>query len=211
MGTDIHALVRVVKNGKEVRRVEVPDIFLDRDYDFFAVLANVRNGVGFALSERYTNKAKFYSDERGFPDGFEPPIYENETYFEKGHWAGYHDFGYVTLSELVSNYKFAIQTVERVGIFTLDEYTKKLRGDTDYGWCGGVSGNKVIILEGQDISLSFISELAKLEHNTNKIIHIKHRWEAQPFKEKIDELIKFLGLCKKEIDEESQFIFGFDS
>lgn len=211
MGTDIHAIVRVTKKGKEVRRVEVPDMFLDRDYDFFTVLANVRNGTGFAMSERYTRKANYYTDERGFPKGFKPLGEAGSIYFEEGHWAGYHDFGYVTSSELIAQYDVATQVVEKVGLFSLDDYKKKLSGDTDFGWCGDVRGKKVVKIEGQDIDINFILELEKIEKKTDKSIFIKHKWETQPFKDKIDELIKFLEVCKRGPDEETQFIFGFDS
>lgn len=65
-----------------------------RNYNMFAQLAGVRNGVGFAGIKTGEGFVPI-SAPRGFPDGFTPPEGDGE-------WLGDHSFSWLTLAELLA-------------------------------------------------------------------------------------------------------------
>ena len=91
MGTDIHCIVQA-KTNNSWTALET-NSFLDRHYLWFAVLANVRNGDGFAGTPYMTSPVPYIQEHRGYPDDFELP--------DGVEWLGDHSFGYVTLQELL--------------------------------------------------------------------------------------------------------------
>ena len=100
MGTDIHPYAEVRKNGKWERAlIRVPD---DRNYWAFAVLADVRNGSGFAGCD-LGDPVKPISEPRGLPEDratFDNEVedYESLEYV----WLGDHSHSWVTLAELLA-------------------------------------------------------------------------------------------------------------
>ena len=69
MGCDIHSLAQVRKNGKWVTVLQT--VAGDhRNYDTFAVLADVRNGYGFAGCDTGDGFEPI-SEPKGFPSDFE--------------------------------------------------------------------------------------------------------------------------------------------
>ena len=100
MGTDIHIVAEVFRDGRwHLADVDVPD---GRNYWAFAVLADVRNGYGFAGSDT-GEPLKPISEPRGLPDDLSlelraPP--ENEEVDTP--WLGDHSFSWVTLEELLA-------------------------------------------------------------------------------------------------------------
>lgn len=212
MGTDIHGIIRV-KTKYDEKTFEVPPRFLHRNYDFFAILAGVRNGSGFGGSVRYEQPVTPFTSERGFPKDYKPYKQDGEFYFSQETWAGYHDFGYVTLKELRDNIELANQTVVRHGIFKLKEFFDFMEnGEINY--CLGVSGANVEILASH-LVVRFDSA-KEAEKIYDKISHkyVKHTWEDKPFTKSITELIDYLTFFEEEgfvLAEDIQFIFGFDS
>lgn len=98
-----------------MRRVSQPgkirdEWFGDRDYTVFAVLANVRNGSGFA-GVRTHAPIEPISLPRGLPDDM---CEEARAYFEH---AGYHDDSWVMLEEVL-RYNWD-QPVHRTGVFDI--------------------------------------------------------------------------------------------
>ena len=67
MGCDIHAIIQVKENDTWVTK-EAPN--LGRNYVLFSVLANVRNGFGFAGVRTY-DPLPFIAEPRGLPDDLE--------------------------------------------------------------------------------------------------------------------------------------------
>lgn len=63
MGCDIHAAIEFRRNG----HWEAIPLDLNRDYDMFAILANVRNGEGFAGCKTASG-FRSISDGRGLPE-----------------------------------------------------------------------------------------------------------------------------------------------
>jgi hypothetical protein len=113
MGTDIHIAVEVRRpDGWHLSDLVVTQ---NRNYRAFAVLADVRNGYGFAGSD--TGEAlKPISEPRGLPADMSPELRlrldENENENERAapvdidseenaFWLGDHSFSHVTLRELL--------------------------------------------------------------------------------------------------------------
>jgi hypothetical protein len=109
MGTDIHIAVEIRKpDGWHLIDVPVTE---NRNYRAFAVLANVRNGYGFAGSDT-GDEVTPISEPRGLPDDMSPelrhkledderaaPAFEDED--EQYFWLGDHSFSWVTLKEML--------------------------------------------------------------------------------------------------------------
>lgn len=105
MSTDIHMMVEVYENDHWVsvnqfdddpRRVIDP-VYNQNNYDVFAVLANVRNGVGFAGI--ITGDPLPYIDKpRGLPDDVSPEVKAcSDAWGEDAH-----DHSWLTLDEILN-------------------------------------------------------------------------------------------------------------
>lgn len=212
MGTDIHGIIRV-KTKYDVKTFGVPPRFLHRDYDFFAILAGVRNGHGFGGSVRYEKPVTPFTSERGFPKDYMPYTQDGGLYFSPETWAGCHDFGYITLKELRDNIDLANQTVIRHGIFGLKEFFDfKEKRETNY--CLGVSGKGVQILDSHLVTPFDSAKEAEKIYKKNSHRYVKHTWEDKPFIDKMSKLINYLTFFEEAgwvVAEDIQFIFGFDS
>jgi len=207
MGTDIHGRLRYKRwsHQKDYNYVELPTLFDDRDYDFFAIIGNVRNGYGFAGNSRYENPVEPITNNRGLPED-EPNNYNYniKTEEETEIYYGDHSYSYVTLKELKET-KLHLQKVIRVGYFNITEYEEVLKGKTPTTWCGDVSGGNVEKITPEQYS--------KNEYDPNKSVYIFYKWEDQPFKEKIEKLICWMECYKHWNSDGSDevLIFGFDS
>lgn len=108
MGTDIHLIVQAKRDGRWAL-VEPPALdwhddydrkykrwCSDRNYDAFAILADVRNGYGFAGSETGEEMIPVVAERRGLP----PEITPEEADYDRLN-LGDHSFHWLTLRELV--------------------------------------------------------------------------------------------------------------
>lgn len=99
MGTDIHIVAEYFKDN----RWHLADILLpeDRNYCAFAVLADVRNGYGFAGFDSGDPVIPI-SEPRGLPNDISQELRANLD-GEKDEWLylGNHSFSWVTLKELL--------------------------------------------------------------------------------------------------------------
>lgn len=125
MGTDIHMLVerkvdgnwesadkwsKCEYTGKQV--VAYGDqIFKDRNYALFSILAGVRNGYGFAGTDT-GDEVTPISEPRGVPDDISPDGAEM--------WIGDHSHSWLTLAEIMA-YDWT-QTATRRGVVTASQY-----------------------------------------------------------------------------------------
>jgi hypothetical protein len=100
MGTDIHVAAEIRKaDGWHLAEVDLPD---ERNYVSFAVLANVRNGFGFAGYDTGDTITPI-SLPRGLPEDMSPELRALlDGKGKHGLWLGYHDHSWVTLEELLS-------------------------------------------------------------------------------------------------------------
>jgi hypothetical protein len=216
MGTDINIVMRkkVTVNHTTQEKAweyfELPPHFRERDYDFFTVLASVRNGY---TSSKVSGINSFVK-ERGLPKDFDFSHYtEDSVYFPNGVWGGLHDFGYLTLAELRLNFELAQQIVRRVGYFTLEEYSKYLDGVplNTLDWCGVIDGDLVIKLTDSEVFGKTVKQIEKEYPNNH--VYIKIKWEDEPFYTKIHNLELYMSFYEDcmSLDDDIQILFGFDS
>lgn len=173
MGCDIHLYVEVRKDGEwtpaadpvpyrygdpESKEMEWPSPYRDRSYDVFGILANVRNGSGFAGIET-GDGWPFMSEPRGLPDDI-CTQYRTANESEDGArlWFGDHSFSHLTLREILafdrsqSSYICGIVRWSTwVRWIYINNYTGKMnyapKDTTPDGWSGGVSGPGIVIHE----------------------------------------------------------------
>lgn len=138
MGTDIHLYVekldRYSKPPKWRMMIHEDAAYGDRHYDVFAVLANVRNGIGFAGVDT-GDGFKSISEPRGLPDDVSDAVRESMS--------GGHSFSWLMLPEILG-YDWT-QTTRKRGWIQAPELLWMLRaGDkAPRSYCGGVSGRDV--------------------------------------------------------------------
>lgn len=126
-----------------------PEVFHNRNYDLFGILANVRNGRGFAgipTGQGWPSIAP----GRGFPDGIDPESYNrgDDDAYVRGVPSGYmgdHSFTYVTLNELQAFDWDGVSTT-LYGVISEEEYLTRKDAGTVTGpdsYCGDISGNGI--------------------------------------------------------------------
>jgi len=139
MGCDIHAHVEVREDGQWHHWEEMfaAPFHVGRNYDLFAILANVRNGYGFAgvpTSGGFTP----IDMPRGLPEDVTPEVkQESDDWGVDGH-----SHSWLTLAELLAC-DYDGQTVHQYGVVGPDQYQRW----KDYGkpesWSAGVLGSMV--------------------------------------------------------------------
>lgn len=107
-----------------------------RNYDLFAMLANVRNGYGFAGCD--TGNGFIPIDmPRGLPEDVSPEIKaESDSWDVDGH-----SHSHFTIQELL-DYDWDMVAVHR-GIVSMADYLIYIGNGQPYSWCGGVSGPNI--------------------------------------------------------------------
>ena len=167
MGADIHAVVQRKKDGKWITYAEG---YSRRNYDVFAVMANVRNGHGFAgclLSDglkvvhepkglpkdlRFVGKrkqdVKCPNSFRKFPGSF-------RSSEDKIYWLGDHDHSWLTLTELLTINSEDV--TKHYGVMTDLEFEKlgsyflqNRRQPRQVEYCGDVFGKDITTLKEED-------------------------------------------------------------
>ena len=153
MGTDIHMHVEARDHeGAPWRSVDtwetetdgylsVKDrVWSDRSYDTFAILAGVRNGVGFA---GVTTGSGFVpiAEPRGLPDDMSPEMVRASEHCD-------HTPSWLTVAEMLQ-YNWT-RTSIKSGIVGVRELARwKLCGRPE-SWSGMISGPGISIFEGED-------------------------------------------------------------
>ncbi|MEA3440176.1 MAG: hypothetical protein U9R58_07830 [Chloroflexota bacterium] len=103
MGTDIHIVAEFYKDERwRLADVELPEY---RNYWAFAVLADVRNGYGFAGFST-GDPITPISEPRGLPDDMSTELqykleHADDCDYNEWIWFGNHSFSWVTLRELL--------------------------------------------------------------------------------------------------------------
>lgn len=162
MGCDIHIVIqRQDESGawREVPWQEVwshekaapiegvalaPDVFRARNYDLFGILADVRNGTGFAgiqMGEGWPSIAPY----RGYPEGFnEDDVLPNPRWPEEGPRSmGDHSATWVSLDELKA-FQWDATESWLYGVVPAKEYEAlSVAGEAPKSYCGGISGDGI--------------------------------------------------------------------
>lgn len=158
MGTDIHSMVEIYKDGKWFHITGfISDMYnencslnvfnsesyknastpLDgRNYDLFALLANIRNGFGFAGVDT-GDAIEPISYPKGLPEDASSVVKEK---FEDD--CDLHSHSYLTLQELKSVETNQIK-IQR-GFITAKQYEEFLNTEEIHSCCGDVSGRNII-------------------------------------------------------------------
>jgi len=142
MGTDIHIVAEVFKDGRwHLADIQPSD---DRNYRAFAILADVRNGYGFAGFDT-GDPVTPISEPRGLPENMSPELRaklergnDDESIDENGDeeewcWLGEHSFSWVTLKELL---EYDLDAPVTVRGYVSDEQAKRFResGELPQAW-----------------------------------------------------------------------------
>lgn len=142
MGTDIHIRAeKLTELGWEPIKKELPRY---RNYQAFAVLANVRNGFGFAGMK--TGDAVLpIAEPRGLPT--DTSIKENEDYDSPDYfWFGDHSFSWIMLSELLAyNLEQEVKIRGMCDAEAADRLAKT--GKMPESWCGWSSDENMVEFE----------------------------------------------------------------
>jgi hypothetical protein len=151
MGCDIHIIVERQKPDASWERVWLhdwdvpdlegtPDIFRNRNYDLFGILADVRNGTGFAGCVTGSGWPSIAPD-RGIPSDSTVTDEERDDYT-----IGDHSFTWVSLDELKA-FDWDGTTAKAYGIVEREEWARMQRENESRPrmWCGGISGAGVVV------------------------------------------------------------------
>lgn len=160
MGCDIHLFVERVENGKWVSadrwtpnryageegepdiRIEYEDRFYTgRNYDLFGILADVRNGSGFAGCDTGDGFVPI-SEPRGIPDDVSPEVAaESSRWGEDGH-----SHSWLSVQELL-DYDWTRTTKHRGWVsaptFWAWNRLDRKRGESPRSWSGMVDGGAI--------------------------------------------------------------------
>jgi hypothetical protein len=230
MGTDIHSIIQYRANDKGTWRTDSARLCDDRNYDTFAILADVRNGTGFAGCE--TGETwPVIAPARGLPkdmfDGDYPQMKDKShtdcphCYGEGTMWLGDHTHSWVTLAEMKSMAEALRSRGQYVesGIVSLDQYEAFLSGIMPTSWSGGISGANIKQVDLRNLNAD--------ERNPNAlrklgITHVRLQW-SRPVEKCASSFFKYIAEMEKvkveqdygdhhrPTDDDIRLVFGFDS
>ncbi len=177
----------------------------DRHYLLFAILADVRNGYGFAGIVTHEPVKPLFAN-RGIPEDA-----SNEYKQIASDWdCDGHSHTYAYLHEL-QKVDWDSITVDRVGILTEKEYNRVLKtGENPQDWSGDVWGGNTIKVSPAAYEANYRKALATLD--TKQTVYIQWFWQ-----EKLsDALDDFIGttipaLAKLGKPEDVRIVFFFDN
>jgi len=244
MGCDIHGLCEVKEKG--TWRVNTDRVFPNpyynskpeydfqkeefetypetgRSYDWFAILADVRNGRGFA-GIKTGDGFEIIDEPRGVPDDA-----TEEWMEEVNGWRGdMHSHSYLHVKDF-NDFDWTQKTWKR-GCITLKEYQRiKIQKTEPKNWSGNVSGPKIVIVEeeeadrilnGETINITskdfFRAHTESIEVSLGKEdleIYVDYEWEVEYwdwFLHKFNNVIKPMQELAKKY-EDVRYVFGFDN
>lgn len=229
MGTDIHMVAEVRRDG---RWEMVKDCLWDgyggrktfrpytgRNYDLFAMLADVRNGYGFAGSVTGDGFVPVVHPRRGIPDDADPETVEPGTdesgtvYEDTFEYLGDHSFNWLTVRELDA-YDWD-QTTHKVGVFSESEYVNALRTGKPKSWSSGAWGQTIVTLTPEQYEEMLkggpFEKEGTLQRDPSKRYFIQHRWPIT-YRDHAEDFLKSLDILRGLGDpDDVRIVFGFDS
>ena len=175
-----------------------------RNYDLFAILADVRNGKGFAGCKT-SHGFNPIADPKGLPEDITDEVREKLEDYGYG-------YSYFTLKEL-KDYDWN-QTVTHVGVISEEQYIKmKETGENPDCWSGGISSRDIVTVSADTMD----KILAKtIDRNRNLRYYVQTDFEPVTYKDcclgfyedtmsDLETLIPEGGT-----DEDVRIIFAFD-
>ena len=184
MGTDIHSVGQIKKNDEWVTRTTSPGGD-DRNYDTFAVLADVRNGAGFAGCD--TGEGwKVLFEARGLPEDFTV----DDDCYHGGEWIGDHSHSHLTLKELkkIAGH-FEGKEYEVHGMITSTQAKELKKGNRPDSWCGWTNQSGYVSAKWKVPALDHLGLLTRI---ITALEELKSDYDIKK-------------------DDDVRFVFGFDS
>jgi len=201
VGTDIHIVVERRYAGKDWELLDpatYPESLHARNYSTFAILANVRNGYGFAGIPTTATAFEPISEPRGYPDGFIWPDGCGWRLCE-----GDHDFSWVTLAELMA--VTWERKITKLGVVESQIFDSWDGQSQPSDWWGDIYGDGIVI---QVVT----PEQYRAGRRGVKATYVRITWEVT-YKQAVGSFWDALTWLKKEAagDAEIRLVFGFDS
>jgi hypothetical protein len=182
---DVRSLERLLDYRKEW--------YGGRNYDLFGILADVRNGSGFAGCVTGSGWPSIAPD-RGLPEG--EKNYDDEY--------GDHSFTWMTLQELI-DYDWKGTIVTKYGVVQEKDY---IPGQKPTAYSGGVMGMGVVTLDEKDLDGASVPVGTK--------VYVRQSWESSA-EERCGIFVKLIEEWKKVADsynvsyDQLRLVMGFDS
>ncbi len=190
-----------------------------RNYDWFAVLADVRNGRGFA---GINTGAGF--DVISEPKGVPEDACDEWKQSVENMGCDMHSKSYLTLEEF-DKFNWNQMTM-KYGVIPLSEYIElKDTGDSPNGWSGGISGPNIITITVNDADKIIAGENVKLTGYDRALgidvtkpasewkVYVGYEWPvlySEWFKHNIEGTVEPLRKLKKK-HADARLVFGFDN
>lgn len=200
MGCDIHCYVEVKKDGNWKFNKELD---LDRNYNLFACLADVRNCRGFAGCKT--------------GDGFTPlsgpkdlPVDCSDKVRKESYgWSGDgHSHSYLTLSELLNKDYWENNIVTLQGIVNTEEYKYFKKNGIPQSYCEVICGKNVRVISNEEMEYNIRIGLDDgLEYYT--IVKWEESYKNAVGSYFVDEILPELN--KLGNPEDVRIVFWFDN
>lgn len=175
-----------------------------RNYDLFAILADVRNGRGFAGSLTSLGFNPI-SEPKGLPNDVTSKVAELLEDYGYG-------YSYLTLKEL-KDYDWN-QSITHVGVLSEKQYIEmKEAGEHPNSWSGGISGRDIVTVDANTMDKILDKTM---DRNSNLKYYVQTEFPSQTYKEcclgfvedTIPELEKLIP--EGGTDEDVRILFAFD-
>jgi hypothetical protein len=184
------------KNPWDRCKTRLPDFFTDRNYDLFAILADVRNG----------GEIEPISSPRGLPHDISKDALAKMSDEHSATW--------VSLTELIT-YNVQRPLAEE-GIISESQFLRCLwTGEPPSSWSGGVWGGKTTVITPEDYIALFGGDGKERTYDHEASYFINHRWtvllaDRVP---QIDQMIKYLRplVPKGGSTDDVRIVMDFDS
>lgn len=188
------------------RRNDGAGWYEDRNYDVFAILADVRNGSGFAGIKTGDGFVPIHAP-RGLPA--DTSFHDSEDHDDEYRvWLGDHSFSWLMLDEVL-NYNWD-QTTTKQGTVTADQYrvwAKNGRPDT---WSGGVFGPGIKTVSPEEMDRLILKGVDMNNCYTVVRWEVTYREQAARFLARM-ELLRERAARFSIPPDRVRLVFGFDS
>ena len=197
------------------RAAEALSVLTERNYDKFAVLANVRNGYGFAGVETGEGFVPIQVG-RGLPEDIEKLCdqdfhflkegdWQDRIAYRSGYWLGDHSHGWVTLKELLDYPHWDSERIHH-GVISAAEY-ESWDGKEPVSYCGATMG------EGIKTYTPETYWQAKVEGNLVRRPHVRVSW-PETVRQSLERFCTIVIPWLQTLHSDSaqvRLVFGFDS
>ena len=177
----------------------------DRNYDLFAILADVRNGLGFA-GVQTGEGFNVIAEPRGLPSDVSP--YVKKEFGGDESW--YHSTSWLSLDEIIS---FDWDQVSRhCGWVNLKQYEEFKVNGKPLSWCGGVSGLSVRHISNEEADALLASQ--GNAHRSISYYTLVH-WD-ETYRDSVGSFLtetvpNLQRIREMDRVEDLRIVFGFDS